>query len=49
MVNFLKLPVGLQLYSVIEDLASDFEGIMKRVSEIGQTNDLIIAVPVAFR
>lgn len=31
----MKFPVGLQLYSVREDLSADFEGTLKKVSEMG--------------
>lgn len=31
----MKFPVGLQLYSVREDLASDFESTLKKLSEMG--------------
>ncbi|MBR7078204.1 MAG: sugar phosphate isomerase/epimerase, partial [Clostridia bacterium] len=30
-----KFPIGLQLYSVRDDLAADFEGTLKAVAEMG--------------
>ena len=42
----MTIPVGLQIYSVREDLAQDFKGVMKKVADIGYAGvELIFDIP----
>ena len=42
----MTIPIGLQIYSVREDLAQDFVGVMEKVADIGYAGvELIFNIP----